>query len=145
MEKYYHFTAKHLADSCAKQGLTRGHIVVPSRVAPQAFIGQTGVRLVPGYQWLTKNPEREQEWCNPEFSTLPYRRNAVRFTVEIPKHDRHKLIPSERVQGFRELGFGEYGDPENWFAFQGDVDPTWLIERVDFLPTENLGSGDADG
>ena len=127
--KLYHFTARHLLEGCKAKGLILG--CVP-------WIGASGkLELINGYQWLTTNPEYQQEWCNPEFSNLEYRRNAVRITVEIP------LCFAKRVKQWLAFCKGNtlakdlnaFGDPQNWRLFKGAVSASWFT-AIDFNPSE---------
>jgi hypothetical protein len=116
--KLYHFTAAHLWPAIKSQGLRRG--VIPD----------FGVRrLIPGFQWLTRNPSWDQAWDVSHL--LPYRRNAVRITVKVPQDHAQYLRPwLDLAQLFPETAsiLNGYGDPENWFVFSGNIPRGWFRE-----------------
>ena len=118
----YHFTSPHHVEGCLREGLRLGHI--PADVAR----GRRG--LIPGYQWLTTNPEFAQSWC--EYSSLPYDRAAYRITVDVPKEaEADALVWTEVCQRLAPKGWrilNEFGDPDNWRLFRGIVRPEWMGE-----------------
>lgn len=119
--RLYHFTALHLAPHCLAKGLTLGKI-------PEIKDGKPGI--IPGYQWLTANGNFVQAW--EAYSSLPYRRNAVRIELKIPKAHRDKLL--------RWIEFGRrfkisailnsFGDPENWYVYHGRIPTGWFRKVV---------------
>lgn len=116
--KLYHFTAAHLWPAIKLQGLRRG--VIPD-------YGEH--KLIPGYQWLTRNPDWSQAWDVSYL--LPYRRNAVRITVKVPQAHAQDLRPwLGLAQLFPETAsvLNGYGDPENWFVFSGNIPRGWFRE-----------------
>jgi len=117
--KLCHFTAVHLLDGCKRDGLTLGRVPWSD--------GRT-VELRPGLQWLTTNPKWEQSWHNPEFSSLPYSRTAVRITVSIPPIYRKRVLKWLRYCKGNKLtrDLNSYGDPENWRIFRGAIPPEWF-------------------
>jgi hypothetical protein len=119
--KLWHFTAAHLLPSILREGLTRG--MIPLSDDPP--------RLLPGFQWLTRNPAWEQA-CLEGTGRLPYSRTEVRLTVVVPKADHAQLLPWLSV--CRQVPLHEVlnslGDPENWMLFRGRVKPAW-IRRVE--------------
>jgi hypothetical protein len=127
--KLYHFTSPLHVESCKKNGLTRG-------VIPLLVNGK--IAILPGYQWLTANPDFNQSWANTEYTTLPYDRTAFRLTVVIPKKTAqgqlfkwldlcHKFPIDEYLNA--------YGDPENWHIFKGKIKPSW-IRAIDKKPED---------
>jgi len=121
--KLYHFTAAHLLPRVKREGLTLGRI-------PWRKGGKTV--LVPGYQWLTSNPEFDQSWCNVRYSSLPYDRLAYRITVMIPRDHLPCLLPWLDVCQKNEMKdvLNDFGDPENWYVFKGRIKPGWFREVV---------------
>ena len=121
--KLYHFTSPLHVDGCLKNGIIKG-------VIPIYKDGKYG--LIPGFQWLTSNPEFHQEWANTEYTTLPYDRTEYRLTVVIPKAARDRLFRWLDICDKLPIdeAMNAYGDPENWFVFQGRIKPGW-IRRVE--------------
>lgn len=117
--RLYHFTSRHHIRGCLHQGLRLG--MVPLSIDPPKVLG--------GYQWLTSNPDRAQSWN--EGSSLPYDRTAYRLTVRVPDSERHRLyewlsvgpllVPPPML-----ADLNAYGDPDNWWLFDGFVPPGWL-------------------
>lgn len=121
--RLYHFTAKRFLASIQKQGLTKG--VMVKSIAPPTFIFNK--------QWLTKNPSFDQSWSIGT-GRLPYKRNEARLTVEIPTEALQNCKPWAQMQFLTPLVAKElsaFGDPENWFIYQGKIDPSW-IKKIDF-------------
>lgn len=136
--RLYHFTALHLASGCLSEGLTLG-------VIPTIKDGKPG--MIPGYQWLTANGKFVQAW--EEYSSLPYRRNAVRIEVKIPKAHRDKLLPwIEFGKRFKisEI-LNSFGDPENWYVYNGKIPTGWFRKVVYNEPPaiSLVGSGVSPG
>lgn len=107
-----------------RKGLTMG--CIPIAVDPP--------KLMHGFRWLTKNKKWEQAWCDPRISSLPYRRNAYRLTIKIPKRFKHKVInwlslcKTDKIPKLTSDALNAFGDPDNWRLYQGDIDPRWIIE-----------------
>lgn len=118
--KLYHFTAERFLKSIEKNGLTRG--VMVKSMNPPAFLF--------GKQWLTKNPEYEQSWAKGT-GRLPYKRNEVRLTIEIPEENERDCKPWTQMM-FLVADVAEQlscmGDPENWYVFDGNIRPHWIKE-----------------
>ncbi len=119
--KLYHFTSRHHIRGCIAHGLLKGHI--PISIDP--------VKLIPGFQWLTKNKSFDQSWCDPDCSTLPYQRNEYRITIKIPRAHRKNLIRwldyfEQKLKGTKASVLNDFGDPENWYLFKGTVDSKWF-------------------
>lgn len=122
--KIYHFTAAHLLAGCLEEGLTKGKVPL--------FDKSGKIRVATGWQWLTTNPDWQQEW--QALSSLPYPRNAHRLTIRIPKFHARRLHDWRRVvPGSMAAILGAFGDPENWRLFHGRIKPAW-ISRVDNHP-----------
>jgi hypothetical protein len=118
----YHFTAKRFLDSILKEGLTRGMML-------KSF---NPVAMIPNKQWLTKNPNFDQGWAVGT-GRLPYERNEVRLTIEIPIDHRHLLKPWSQMKFMvpdvaDDLEASDLADPENWFIYQGSMNPKWIKE-----------------
>lgn len=122
--KLYHFTASHLIEKIKVEGLTLG--AIPLSIGP--------AKVEYGYQWLTANPEFQQAWCDPAFSSFPYNRNDYRIKLNIPKTSMINLIPwilvwkelKEYIPLVKHLN--DFGDPENWFVYHGKIPVKWFIE-----------------
>ena len=125
--RLYHFCPEWMLEDILRQGLTLGSLVAQG---PNAEI-----MLVPGYQWLTKNREWNQSWC--EFSSRPYKRNEIRLAIKIPFMRCKQAIPWLRFcaknpnPSWRNLN--AYGDPDNWYVYHGNIPPNW-IEKVYYNP-----------
>jgi hypothetical protein len=121
--RLYHFTAERFLPGIRHEGLTRGVLLV--RMEPTVI-------LRPGYQWLTTNPAFEQEWAKGT-GRLPYQRNEVRITVDVPPKRLGDLMPWTRARFMvPEVAdmLSEFGDPENWWLYHGVVSPQWITDVV---------------
>lgn len=122
--RLYHFTAERFVESILRDGLTRGAVLVRW--------SHPIIEMAKGYQWLTVCGEwRSQTWCEGT-GTLPYRRDEVRMTVDVPDGDPNVLrwieVGSKLSREWRTLN--SYGDPWNWRLYRGDVPASW-IKSVD--------------
>lgn len=116
--KLYHFTADRFLPGIRAVGLTRG--VLLKSLEPPKFLF--------GWQWLTTNADWDQSWAEGT-GRLPYRRNEVRLTIEIPEQYMDHLQPWSQVRFLvPDVGplLSMYGDPENWWLFRGSVRPEWI-------------------
>jgi len=123
MTKLYHFTAAHLVRGCLQEGLTMG--CIPVSINP--------TELIRNYQWLTKNKSFVQDWQT--YSSLPYRRNAYRIVIDIPRSESANLIKwldfckenhkNPKIR-FAAGILNSAGDPENWYLFHGIVKKEWF-------------------
>ena len=131
--KLYHFTPTHLLDDIKIMGLTRG--MIPILKSGRNGDRKEDFKVIPGYQNLTVNKAFNQSW--EEQSSLPYRRNAVRITVKIPKNYRCNLFYWLRFCDAVNLNsarvLNSYGDPENWYVYRGKIPPKWF-RAIDFRP-----------
>ena len=117
----YHFTAKRFAPSIYMRGIAIG--AIPVRLTRP-------IEILRGYQWLTSNGNWDQKWAEGT-GRLPYKRNEVRFTVQIPMSQSillkqwtdvgPSLVPQETYDILTSCG-----DPENWWVFAGTIPPDWL-------------------
>lgn len=119
--KLYHFTSKHHIQGCTQEGLRLG--IIPISINPP--------KLIPGFQWLTKNKSFEQMWCDPKYSSLPYRRDEYRITIKIPRIQRKNLIAwlyyfEQKLKNTEAKHLNDFGDPYNWYLFKGIVTPKWF-------------------
>uniref|UniRef100_A0A6M3LCZ7 DUF4433 domain-containing protein n=1 Tax=viral metagenome TaxID=1070528 RepID=A0A6M3LCZ7_9ZZZZ len=122
--KLYHFTSRHHIRGCIKEGLKFGHI--PVSIDPP--------KIIPGYQWLTKNKSFEQEW--EKYSSLKYRRNYYQITIIIPKKYQKNLYKwlffcknttnPEIINASKTLNM--FGDPHKWYIYRGIVSPDWFVK-----------------
>ncbi|MBL7544296.1 MAG: hypothetical protein JNL11_10785 [Bdellovibrionaceae bacterium] len=83
-------------------------------------------------QWLTKNPSFDQGWSIGT-GKLPYKRNEVRMTIDIPLEERINLKPWSQMKFLvplvaNDLEASDLADPENWLIYQGTVKPEWIKE-----------------
>lgn len=131
---FYHFTAAHLLKPILEQGLTRGCTPVFTRTPAPHISPISG--FIRHTQWLTTNKDFRQDWCFPEFSSLPYDRNAFRLTIVIPNTHRDQLFTWDdfyRTQvlpkGLRKFpGFDnrQHCNPDLWRIFVGAIHPLWI-------------------
>lgn len=117
--KLYHFTSPLHVDGCKKEGVYKG-------VIPLYQNGNLGV--LSGWQWLTANPDFNQGWANTEFSILPYDRTAFRIEIVIPKTARKRLYKWLDICSRFPIDqhLNTYGDPKNWYVFDGRIKPGWI-------------------
>ncbi len=118
---FYHFTARCFIKQIEKQGLIKG--VMLKSMKPFSFI--------PNCQWLTTNAAFDQSWLNPN-STLPYKRNEVRLTIEVPEHAKDNVKPWTQMRFLvPEVAddLSRFGDPENWWVYQGNIPSSWILEK----------------
>jgi hypothetical protein len=121
LNTFYHFTAQRFLKSILKNGLTRGCML--KTLNP--------LTVIPNKQWITKNPDFDQSWLNPN-STLPYKRNEVRLTICIPEHGMENCKPWTQMQFLvpdvaKDLS--AYGDPENWWVYDGNIPAIWITDQ----------------
>lgn len=124
---YYHFTAAHMLKPILEKGLTRG--------ATPAIVDGLQI-LITGTQWLTTSKDFRQDWCLPEYSNLPYDRNAFRLTIEIPNAQRSHVFTWDDFyrmhmlpKGFKKIpGFDDrqHCNPDLWRIFVGNIHPLWV-------------------
>lgn len=121
--KLYHFCSEQHLEEIKKDGLTLGRLPI---------IVNNQIGLVKDFQWLTSNADFEQSW--EKHSTLPYRRNAFRITVKIPKGDKNllkwdvickapQLLDTAKV-------LNSHGDFWNWYVYKGKVKKNYFREIV---------------
>ena len=121
--KLYHFCPEHLLERIKREGLTLGMIPV---INNGEFVG-----FIKNRQWLTSNKSFVQDWETG--SSLPYRRNAIRITIKIPKFNMLHLTRWILFDSFGKLEetskiLNSFGDPENWFIYNGKVLTSWFRE-----------------
>lgn len=105
-----------------KQGITLGRMV--RSMDPPSFISNK--------QWLTKNESFAQGW-SVGTGRLPYKRNEVRLTVEIPLSEMENCKPWTQMRFLTplvayDLEDSPHADPENWWIYQGKIKPDWIKE-----------------
>ena len=116
----YHFTANRFLRSIKKSGIRYGKILKSD---------PPNVEFISGYQWLTKNKSFEQDWARGT-GRLPYKRNEIRLTIEIPKDHYSDIRPWSQVKFMVPKVadiLSAYGDPENWILYEGVVWPKWIV------------------
>lgn len=127
----YHFTSPAHLKLVLEKGLTRG--AIPWRMRPDRKVGMRR-----GFQWLTVDPDWEQDWCREADNKLPYRKNEHRITVNIPriKEDHvldwlkfcaHEHPPSEDF-------LNSFKGHRHWRLFYGAIPPNWFL-AIDRNPT----------
>lgn len=82
---------------------------------------------------ITINSEFNQSWAEGT-GRLPYKRNEVRLTIEIPIEEVENCKSWEVMKFLCPLvaeDLSSFGDPENWYIFQGEIKPDW-ITKIDF-------------
>lgn len=107
-----------------KQGLTRG--VMVKSINPISFIYNK--------QWITKNSSFNQGWSIGT-GILPYKRNEVRLTIEVPTNKMENCKPWSQMKFLcplvaKDLEDSPLADPENWYIYQGEIKPQW-IKQID--------------
>lgn len=120
MKTFYHFTAERFLMSILREGITRG--VMVKSMNPPSFLFKK--------QWVTVNPDFEQAWSKGT-GRLPYKRNEVRLTVEIPDNKEINCKPWSQMKFLTpEVAddLSRFGDPENWWIYQGEIRPEWISE-----------------
>jgi hypothetical protein len=129
--RLYHFTPRHRLEPILRHGLSRGLTPV--------VIGGKLVRI-PGYQWLTTNPDFRQSWNDA--SLLPFDRTAYRIQLAVPRSAAPQLLPWPNWKaelGARMMpGFDSHCDPKNWVVFKGTAPPTWFTH---IMPNPNVAEG----
>lgn len=128
----YHFTAKRFLRSILSEGLTRG--VMVKTFNPPSFIFHK--------QWLTKKKEFDQGW-SVGTGILPYKRNEIRLTLEIPLNKIENVKPWTQMKFLvpevaNDLEASDLADPENWMIYQGEIKPEWIIEIKEKGEVEEL-------
>ena len=127
MQTVYHFTARRFFRSILIRGICFGKIL--KSFSPLAFIN--------GYQWVTINPDFEQSWAKGT-GRLSYKRNEVRFTIQIPEGEKHRLKPWNQMRFMvpeTAEDLSSFGDPENWCLFEGTICSSWIV-KTDFKEGE---------
>lgn len=122
----YHFTSNRFVDSIMKEGLTKGCILSDFRRDP---LGVPKVKFAKGWQWMTTNESFDQEWAVGT-GRLPYKRNDVRMKIVVPP-GVHRLNPWSQIKFlFPKTAhlLSEFGDPQNWWVYEGIVKPEWIKE-----------------
>lgn len=126
----YHFTARRFVDAILREGITRGFVL----------INFSGLRFTAEYRWLTTNPSFVQAWADGT-GRLPYNRNEVRLTVEVPpEHERlvHKWSALGPILSDEYRALSMLGDPENWRLFKGSVPPMWITATDENPPLSSV-------
>lgn len=117
----YHFTACRFVASIKRQGITRGFVLLQGPPLP--------IKMTPDYRWLTANPEWAQDWAVGT-GRLPYSRTECRLTIEIPDAESYRVSEWKRVGPILTPVYdilSEFGDPENWRLFRGDIPADWIV------------------
>ena len=127
MMDLYHFTSPFHVLGCQREGLRLG--MIPEHYEDISS-GAIKIRLRPGFQWLTSNPNFDQSWAEGT-GLLPYKRNAFRLTVRVPRrHQKHLFRWVKACIDFHQetaRALNAYGDPQNWWIFRGWIRPSWVV------------------
>ncbi len=130
--RLYHFTAQRFVGGIRRDGLTKGLLL-------ESF---TLLSMKQGFQWLTSNPSWDQGWAEGT-GRLPYRRDEVRFTVDVPEGREVDLVGQNGWKAMMTPATAEqltsFGDPENWYVFRGYVPAEWIVE-VEARPRQRTGA-----
>lgn len=139
--RLYHYTAAHHAVEIAYSGaISGGGVPICS---PD---GVYAVGLVPGWQWLTSDPDWSQAWATRE--AIGCDRTECRLVVAIPLLDRTRLYRWDDVahrfgytepiaRRFAEIGGGKRSDL--WYVFAGAIPSGWIVDleyRPDVDPSK---------
>ena len=125
----YHFTAsQHIAKintTGPGSGIRLG--VVPFSLRPNG-----GMNFMKGWQWLTENPDWDQEWDNPgTLSKLPFRRTEWRITVDIPSLYTFKVVRwpafDARYQPPSREYLNAFRGNHHWRLFHGAIPVSWFV------------------
>ncbi len=134
--QYFHFCADLFlcrVGGIKDVGITLGKI---------PFMKNGKFYFLDGYQWLTKNSTFNQSWN--ESSTLPYDRTANRLVVEVKRQKKHQVYKwmdfCERHKNDLSDDMNAFGDPENWYIFNGIIPVSWIV-AID----QKGGSDGSDG
>lgn len=132
MIKLYHFTSGQHMALIHLSGITKG-------VIPWSMDGEGKVGMVAGWQWLTQNPDWQQDWARrTPLSKLTFRRDEWRITVEIPEAQVRRLISWREMDRTRRPQSADYinafKDAPLWHLFKGEIPPAWFA-AVDRNPT----------
>lgn len=136
----YHFTSRHHLPKILSQGITKG--AVPWSIDTKGMVG-----MVAGYQWLTVDPDWQQEWARPSpHSKLTFRRDEYRIGIAIPLGLRERLVTWEQVDAKFHPQSSEYVKTfagwQYWRLFRGRIPPAWFLSvdqnpvRPDFVITD---------
>jgi hypothetical protein len=118
----HHFTAKCFTRSILAEGITRG-------VTPIKGAAKGATLLIVGTQWLTSEPEFNQDWCaQGDERTLPYDRTEVRFTVNINDGDERLFRWRDWRRQWKRLLLDNFDDsrfcdPSKWWIYEGGIEP----------------------
>lgn len=123
--RLYHFTAARFVPSIRRDGITRGFVLV----------SYEPLALLDDYRWLTVNGLWSQEWAEGT-GRLPYRRDEVRITVNVPASHENRVHDWTVVGKLISLEWqmlNMFGDPENWRLYRGDIPKSWL-STIEYNP-----------
>lgn len=117
--RLYHFTSKASASSIAREGLTKG-VLILGALGPEHHINQH-------CQWLVDRKTLGDTWLNKS------RRNVM-VVLDIPDNDPNLLNPRRWKRLIRPLvakGFWCcYTRPEcdHWWLYHGEIPVEWIKE-----------------
>lgn len=136
----YHFCPEHARAGIAAKGLRLG--VIPWNMNG----GKIGFQ--PGWQWLTANSEFGQEWCLTMDQRLPFRRDEIRLTINVPRLYEQRLITWRELAARCLPDSAEYiasfPEHKDWWLFRGPIPQAWLL-AVDRNPRPRMIKLEVEG
>lgn len=118
----YHFTSRFSVKAVQREGLTKGMI-------PIGVDKRDQMRIYPGVQWLTEEPDWNQAW--DVNAGLPMRRTDYRFTIEIPMYRCLQCVNVETFNRFKGTQFIDVirtiEGYKYWRIYIGKIPPNWIM------------------
>lgn len=120
----YHFCSRRHVKSIQRHGLTEGGLAVQT---------PTGFHLRTGFQWLTKDGDKDrQSWATRNL--IKYSRTEYRLTLNIPDEYVGKKLFSNTAFILQypeaEPLFDMWPGSENWMVFKGTIPKEWIVDVV---------------
>lgn len=111
----YHFCATRHHRKILHEGVTKGILAAPHGA---------GTLLKEGYQWLTTDPDpNNQSWATHEL--IDYDRTAYRFEISIPKSKHQYLQQAIKVAPWLTEG---WPGSEAWYYYSGMIPNSWITD-----------------
>ena len=130
----YHFCCDRDMRGIRSQGITEGCIVGEQSYQQKQRTKWINYKI-PGWQWVTLNPDRQQQsWATRHLIKID--RLEYRWTVDIPDREMDSLFDRERLMklypGTENL-FDGWAGSEHWRVFRGKIPKYWLkkLDRWD--------------
>ncbi len=132
--KLFHFCPAHALTGIQTHGISKG--VLPWNERMELDLRNRKEVLVPGFvpgwQWLTENPDWEQEWARPQPGAM-FRKDEFRLTVVIPpaiggeaQLVRWDAIDAKNAPDSR-VYINSFADHRFWWLFRGSIRPAWIL------------------